>query len=196
MRPIWHQGSGQIIWHSKVRYGLACLTAPSTLMNLCWLTAVLGHFEIHLTCSLHKRYLVPLCLMVAWDQTASLQNSIQIAQGLMKLEISQFAICAPSRWWSNGPLVQAWQQQCIKWRFKWARNFHPFDDVPVILSSWNFQDDVWIKKSRSEVKCQGYSLRSSEPNLAGSRTVNIGSVWIHLLPDGTNAIHLKLHVDS
>ena len=59
---------------------------------------------------------------------------------------------------------------------------HLFDYVPIIVSSWNFQELLPMTEvtSMQEVKVRGQKSRSrsSTPNLAVSRTAT--PVWIHI----------------
>ena len=82
-------------------------------------------------------------------------------------------------------LFLAATKQLYEWYFlsicPSVRLSHLFDYVPIIVSSWNFQElSHWTrvrscKRSRSEVKGQGH--RGHDPNF---RFRTVTPVWIHI----------------
>ena len=78
-------------------------------------------------------------------------------------------------------LFLAATKQLYKWYFPSVRLSHLFDYVPIIVSSWNFQELLPITKVRSmqKVKVRGQRSRSQVTNqLNRFRTVT--PVWIHI----------------
>ena len=170
--PMLTQMNVAILGHNGLRGGMA----PSGVIfheNVNFLFLAQKCQVIHAFHKIHKQNIIGVI------ETHTLGNFINhMVFGDQRVSTKK------QRWWAAfSSIFLAATKQLYEWYFlsvcPSVRLSHLFDYVPIIVSSWNFQElSHWTRvRSMQKVKVRGQGHRGHDPNF---RFRTVTPVWIHI----------------